>query len=54
LGLDAREACAVLAAAAAADYLGTPLAGVRAFAQDAARIAGRRPLRRPAIPEACS
>ena len=26
-----------------------PLDGVRAFAQDAARIVGRRPLRRPTI-----
>jgi hypothetical protein len=49
LGLDEREACAVLAAAPATAYLEAPLAGVRAFAQDAARIAGRRPLRRPAI-----
>ncbi len=39
-------ACAVLAAAPAAAYLQAPLADVRAFAQDAARIAGRRPLRR--------
>ena len=50
LGLDAREARAVLAAASAAAYLQAPLADARAFAQDAARIAGRRPLRRrPAI-----
>jgi hypothetical protein len=54
LGLDAREACAVLAAAPATAYLEAPIAGGRAFAQDAARIAGRRPLRRPAIPKACS
>ena len=50
LGVDARGACAVLAAAPATAYLQAPLADVRAFAQDAARIAGRRPLRRrPAI-----
>jgi Dehydratase medium subunit len=50
LGVDAREACAVLAAAPSGAYLQAPLADVRAFAQDAARIAGRRPLRRrPAI-----
>ena len=48
LGLDARGACAVLAAAPAAAYLAAPLTGLRALAQDAARIAGRRPLRRPA------
>ena len=35
-------------AAPSAAYLEAPLADVRAFAQDAARIAGRRPLRRPA------
>jgi len=46
LGIDASGACAVLAAAPAAPYLRAPLADVRAFAQDAARIAGRRPLRR--------
>jgi hypothetical protein len=50
LGVGAQGACAVLAAAPAAAYLQAPLADVRAFAQDAARIAGRRPLRRrPAI-----
>lgn len=50
LGVDAGGACAVLAAAPAAAYLQAPLADMRAFAQDAARIAGRRPLRRrPAI-----
>jgi hypothetical protein len=48
LGVDCRGACAVLAAAPAGAYLEVPLAGVRAFAQDAARVAGRRPLRRPA------
>ena len=46
IGLDAHGGCAVLAAAPAAAYLQAPLAEVRAFAQDAARIAGRRPLRR--------
>jgi len=46
LGIDASGAYAVLAAAPAAPYLRAPLADVRAFAQDAARIAGRRPLRR--------
>jgi hypothetical protein len=50
LGVDCLGACAVLAAAPAAAYLQAPLADLRAFAQDAARIAGRRPLRRrPAI-----
>jgi hypothetical protein len=49
LGLDAQGACAVLAAAPALAYLEAPLPGLRAFAQDCARIAGRRPLRRPAI-----
>jgi hypothetical protein len=49
LGIDARGACLVLAAAPAGPYLEAPLTGVRAFAQDCARIAGRRPLRRPAI-----
>ena len=50
LGVDADGACAVLAASPAAAYLQAPLADVRAFAHDAARIAGRRPLRRrPAI-----
>jgi hypothetical protein len=49
LGVDALGACAVLAAAPAEPYLHAPLSGMRAFAQDAARIAGRRPLRRPAI-----
>jgi hypothetical protein len=48
LGVDACGACAVLAAAPAEPYLRAPLNGIRAFAQDAARIAGRRPLRRPA------
>ena len=48
VGVDARGACAVLAAAPAEPYLRAPLAGMRAFAQDAARVAGRRPLRRPA------
>ena len=50
LGVDAHGACAVLAAAPASAYLQVPLADVRAFSQDAARIAGRRPLRRrPAV-----
>jgi hypothetical protein len=49
LGVDAQGACAVLAAAPARAYLEAPLPGLRAFAQDCARIAGRRPLRRPAI-----
>jgi hypothetical protein len=48
IGVDSQGARAVLAAAPAASYLQAPLAGVRAFAQDAARVAGRRPLRRPA------
>ena len=50
LGVDSHGACAVLAAAPARAYVQGSLADVRAFAQDAARIAGRRPLRRrPAI-----
>ena len=50
LGVDSQGACAVLAAAPAAAYLQAPLADLRAFAHDAARIAGRRPLRRrPAV-----
>ena len=49
VGIDGQGACAVLAAAPADPYLRAPLDGLRAFAQDAARIAGRRPLRRPAI-----
>jgi hypothetical protein len=49
LGVDSQRACAVLAAAPAGAYLQSPLTGMRAFAQDCARIAGRRPLRRPAI-----
>jgi hypothetical protein len=50
LGVDARGACAVLAAASGGAYLEAELGALRAFAQDAARIAGRRPLRRrPAI-----
>jgi Dehydratase medium subunit len=48
VGVDARGACAVLAAAPAEPYLRASLVGMRAFAHDAARIAGRRPLRRPA------
>jgi hypothetical protein len=47
VGVDARGGCAVLAAAPAEPYLRAPLDGMRAFAQDAARVAGRRPLRRP-------
>ena len=46
IGVDAGGACAVLAAAPAAPYLAAAPADLRAFAQDAARIAGRRPLRR--------
>jgi hypothetical protein len=46
LGVDAGGACAVLAAAPGAPYLRAQGAGLRAFAQDAARVAGRRPLRR--------
>ncbi|HET6172909.1 MAG TPA: glycerol dehydratase reactivase beta/small subunit family protein [Gaiellales bacterium] len=49
LGVDARRACVVLAAAPGSAYLEAPLSAARAFAQDCARIAGRRPLRRPAI-----
>ena len=50
LGLDAHGACAVLAAAPGGAYLEADPGDLRAFAQDAARIAGRRPLRRrPAI-----
>ncbi|MDX6619015.1 MAG: Dehydratase medium subunit [Gaiellales bacterium] len=46
IGVDPAGACAVLAAAPAASYLQAAPADLRAFAQDAARIAGRRPLRR--------
>jgi hypothetical protein len=49
LGVDSEGAFAVLAAAAGGAYLQSPLSGMREFAQDCARIAGRRPLRRPAI-----
>jgi hypothetical protein len=50
LGVDRRCACAVLAAAPGRAYLEAELGDLRALAQDAARIAGRRPLRRrPAI-----
>ena len=49
LGVDAAGACAVLAAAPARAYLEAPPGACARFAQDAARIAGRRPLRRPAI-----
>jgi Dehydratase medium subunit len=48
VGLDPLGACAVLTAAPAHAYLQAAPEGVRAFAQDAARVAGRRPLRRPA------
>jgi Dehydratase medium subunit len=51
LGVDGEAACAVLAGAPSAPYLEAPLGDVRALAQDTARIAGRRPLRRPAISE---
>jgi hypothetical protein len=50
VGVDAGEARAVLAAAPAASYLQAPLAAVRELAQDAARIAGRRTLRRRPAP----
>jgi len=50
IGVGSGGACAVLSAAPASAYLQAGPADVRAFAQDAARIAGRRPLRRrPAI-----
>jgi hypothetical protein len=49
VGIDGQGACAVLAAAPARAYLEAPPDAVRAFAHDCARIAGRRPLRRPAI-----
>ena len=50
IGVGPDGACAVLAAAPATAYLRAAAADLRAFAQDAARIAGRRPLRRrPAI-----
>jgi hypothetical protein len=49
LGVGSDGAYAVLAAAPGGAYLQSPLSGMRAFAQDCARIAGRRPLRRPAI-----
>ena len=48
IGVDAQGACAVLTAAPAQIYLQSAPEGLRAFAQDAARVAGRRPLRRPA------
>jgi Dehydratase medium subunit len=46
IGLDAGGGCVVLAAAPGSPYLEAEPADLRAFAQDAARIAGRRPLRR--------
>jgi hypothetical protein len=46
IGVDALGCAAVLAASPGAPYLEAPLAELRAFAQDAARVAGRRPLRR--------
>ena len=46
IGIGPDGACAVLAAAPGASYLTAAPADLRAFAQDAARIAGRRPLRR--------
>jgi Dehydratase medium subunit len=50
IGVGPDGACAVLAAAPGTSYLQAAPADLRAFAQDAARIAGRRPLRRrPAI-----
>jgi len=48
VGLDSQGACAVLTAAPAGVYLQASPQDLRAFAQDAARVAGRRPLRRPA------
>jgi hypothetical protein len=48
IGIDSRGGCAVLGAAPAHVYLEAAPEGLRAFAQDAARVAGRRPLRRPA------
>ncbi len=48
VGVDAGGACAVLAAAPGRSYLEAPPTALRAFAQDVARIAGRRALRRPA------
>ena len=50
IGVAPDGACAVLAAAPATAYIQAASADLRTFAQDAARIAGRRPLRRrPAI-----
>ena len=46
IGVAREGACAVLAAAPGAVYLKAAPADLRAFAQDTARIAGRRPLRR--------
>jgi hypothetical protein len=46
IGVAGDTACVVLAAAPAAPYLQAQPADLRALAQDAARIAGRRPLRR--------
>jgi Dehydratase medium subunit len=46
IGVGGDGGCAVLAAAPASPYLQAQLCDLRAFAQDAARIAGRRPLRR--------
>jgi hypothetical protein len=46
IGVDEHGACAVLAAAPGTAYLAAATSGLRAFAQDAARVAGRRPLRR--------
>ena len=46
IGVDALGCAAVLAAAPGVPYLQASLADLRAFAQDAARVAGRRPLRR--------
>jgi hypothetical protein len=46
IGLDAEGGAAVLAAAPGSPYLQAGTADLRALAQDAARIAGRRPLRR--------
>ena len=48
IGVDSRGGCAVLTAAPARVYLQAAPDRLRAFAQDAARVAGRRALRRPA------
>lgn len=49
VGIGADGACValVLAAAPGKPYLGAPASDARAFAQDAARVVARRPLRQP-------